>query len=628
MERLLTAIEGQLRRAWIAMIGHLRETHSVTQIAGRMQVQDPGAVLHGLEEAAASFAAAEHNAYVTAGQTAARWLRRQFAKRAACGVAKKLFNFDPGDATAVAWAEQNRLDLIREITREQRVLIRDALIGGATSGVNPRVTAAEIRDAIGLTAFQERAVRRYRAALERGHYTAALQRELSSGVSDRTIAAARAAGRELTSAPIDAAVARYRANYVAMRAETIARTEALRVAHQGTEELYRQAIARGDLERDQLERTWNHTAGAKRKNERSFHRSMHGQTRPYGEPFVSGQGTELRYPGDPDAPADETICCHCVLSTRLIGAGASADAGVPGGGGAADEDVLVSDDEAAAEEATAAEEAADDEAAVDGDAAADATELAPIEEPDLGIGDEPDPFAVLPSSSPHGSWQQAQQQQLQRAEQRLVERQAAHATTRADLEAATTAHEQATAELAAARREVDGFRIGVASQIAGADEEAAASGAIAPFASRPVAGPAPVIADVTDPARAPRDTVIRSDKPAPLGYEAWDYNGEIYYRHAVGGGPFYNAEQLAEHQQGYPVVLAGPNEQFPGFETVGLRGSDVRYRSKESGQAYTRAQIDSGEAAKDEAWLRQYEARAAQTPGLFRRVTRFLGLGA
>src|SRR5213078_4359278 len=126
MERLLTVIEGQLRRAWIAMIGHLRETNSVAQFAGRMQVRDRGAVLHGIEAAAASFAAAEHNAYVTAGQTAARWLRRQFAKREACDVSKKLLNFDPGDAIAVAWAEQNRLDLILEITREQRMLIRDA----------------------------------------------------------------------------------------------------------------------------------------------------------------------------------------------------------------------------------------------------------------------------------------------------------------------------------------------------------------------------------------------------------------------------------------------------------------------------------------------------------------------
>jgi hypothetical protein len=130
------------------------------------------------------------------------------------------------------------------------------------------------------------------------------------------------------------------------------------------------------------------------------------------------------------------------------------------------------------------------------------------------------------------------------------------------------------------------------------------------------------------PDAPPRNTVVRSDQPAPVGYEAWEYNGETYYRHAVRGGPFYNAEQLAEHNQGYPVVLTAPNEQIPGYETVEIRSNEVKYRSKDSGQVYTRAQMDSGEAADTEAWLRQYEARAAQKPGLFRRVTRFLGIGA
>ncbi|TMQ20912.1 MAG: hypothetical protein E6J91_03210, partial [Deltaproteobacteria bacterium] len=465
MERLLTVIEGQLRRAWIAMIGHLRETNSVAQFAGRMQVRDPGAVLHGIEAAAASFAAAEHNAYVTAGQTAARWLRRQFAKREACDVSKKLLNFDPGDAIAVAWAEQNRLDLIREITREQRMLIRDALIGGAASGVNPRVTAAEIRDAIGLTAYQERIVANYRAQLEASQYAEALARQLSHGQSDRAIAAAARTQVALTQAQIDTAVERYRANWIAYRAGVIARTEALRVAHQGTEELYRQAIARGDLQADQLERTWN-TAHDGRV--RTSHRVMDAQTVGFGERFRTGDGTELRFPGDPDAPASETAQCRCVVSTRVHGAAGGAGAGVPAGADDLEADAEL-EEEGAAEEAEAAdEEAAGDDAGADDVAADEGADDVAVEDAeaaftggadelldDVGLGAEP------AQPAPPRYLQQAQQQQLQRAERRLAERQAAHAATRTDLEAATAAHEQATAELAAARREVDDFRIGV-----------------------------------------------------------------------------------------------------------------------------------------------------------------------
>jgi hypothetical protein len=74
---------------------------------------------------------------------------------------------------------------------------------------------------------------------------------------------------------------------------------------------------RGDLDADQLERTWNHHPGAKGKYDREFHVSMHGQKRAYGEQFETGLGNLLWYPGDPDAPARETIKCGCVVTTRI-----------------------------------------------------------------------------------------------------------------------------------------------------------------------------------------------------------------------------------------------------------------------------------------------------------------------
>ena len=652
MERLLTAIEGQLRRAWLAMIGHLRETNRVAQVAGRMQVRDPGAVLHGVEDAAASFAAAEHNAYVTAGQAAARWLRRQFAKRGSC-VAKKLLNFDPGDAIATAWAEQNRLDLIRELATEQRILIRDALIGGAMRGVNPRVTAAEIRDAIGLTSYQERIVANYRAQLEAGQYAEALARQLSHGQSDRAIAAAARTQVALTQAQIDTAVERYRANWIAYRAEVIARTEALRVAHQGTEELYRQAIARGDLQADQLERTWN-TAHDGRV--RTSHRVMDAQTVGFGERFRTGEGTELRFPGDPDAPASETAQCRCVVSTRVHGGAGGADAGVPAGADDLEADAEL-EEEGAAEEAEAAdEEAAGDDAGADDVAADEGADDVAVEDAeaaftggadelldDVGLGAEP------AQPAPPRYLQQAQQQQLQRAERRLVERQATHAATRADLEAATAAHEQATAELVAARREVDGFRIGVSavgdgSEIARLGEAPDVVPARVPLASHPPSrsgmSAAPTRNELPgDPHRtAPeplRDTIVPSDQPAPVGYEAMEYNGELYYRQRITGRSYTPAqytERERDAARGWSFDLTGPNDRqlsIPGYQAREVlsrsmieqgRAPELRYRSERTGQTYTAEQIASGEAAEAESFLIEEERRPQPRRRLLGRI--------
>jgi hypothetical protein len=610
MRRLLTLTEGRIRRAWLAMVEHLREENSVAAIAGRIYHLDP---LAGLDLAIGKFTAEEHAAYIAAGQRTARWLNGEFRK--ASVVNKKLAAFDPVDPHSVRWARENSLDKLRELTDDQRGAIREILTAGARSGDNPLVMAREIRDSIGLTQQQAAIVENYRRQLEGRQFGAAIQRELSDGRFDRTIAAAARDARGLTAAQIDAMVERYRQNWVAFRAETIARTEGLRVAHQGTEELYRQAIASGDIEASQIERTWNHSPskgqGRKGKGKgkggpRSFHVSMDGQIRGYGEAFVSGLGAELRFPGDPEASAEETANCRCALSTRLLAG--SAARGMP------QVPALAEDAAEAVDVGEAAAAAAEEEAALAAEAEVDAGE--PV---------EPLPEFPEPSPPPSGYRSQAEQQQMQRARQRL--------------EAAQAQAEQAAAELEAARREVDGFRIGVG---AIGDEAGIAEGEVAPAvppAAAPiVTAPAEFGGDPYRTAAPPRssDVPTLSDKPAPLGYEAWDYNGETYYRHALReDAPYYTQSQVGAITSGRPLIgdddiLRGPNEQFPGFTAVDRDGR-VAYLPKETADsvyhAYTRDQVVSGEAVADEKWLADAAARAAKKPGLLARVRRLIWPG-
>lgn len=302
---LIAMLERVLGANWRDVVGYLIRANPESAVAKALERGDYGNALIDVKDAASRFAVDEHAAYIRAGTDTAKWLD---------GEVTPLVRFDVTNDLAVKWADANELDKVREISEDVRGMLRAVITDGVRAGDNPLVIAREIRASIGLTEIQAGYVASYRDALEGGNFANALNRALSHGQSDRAIAAASAADRPLTAAQIDTAVNRYRANMLTYRSQMIARTEALRVAHQGNEDALRMAVARGDIDADALIRTWNHTNTS--DHPRAFHESMQGQTRKFGQTFLSGRGKELRYPGDPSAGAEEVIGCACALSTR------------------------------------------------------------------------------------------------------------------------------------------------------------------------------------------------------------------------------------------------------------------------------------------------------------------------
>lgn len=59
---------------------------------------------------------------------------------------------------------------------------------------------------------------------------------------------------------------------------------------------------------------------------RDTHISLNGKKAMQGDPFVTSEGNELLYPGDPSAPAREVINCHCVLVPDVLLPGERLDA--------------------------------------------------------------------------------------------------------------------------------------------------------------------------------------------------------------------------------------------------------------------------------------------------------------
>lgn len=175
-----------------------------------------------------------------------------------------------------------------EVYQDITAIVSDAHASGAT--------VTQIRDRVasrlGLSAATERLtdqVRDIEATLDAGGLTRAERSELT-------------AQRRALWAAIDADELRW--DY---RAERIARTETIGASNAAIE-------ARADQLRDAGETVYRQWWAHLDKRTRSAHRVAHRQT-VTGESTFRVGGVDMRYPGDPDAPADLVINCRCVMLT-------------------------------------------------------------------------------------------------------------------------------------------------------------------------------------------------------------------------------------------------------------------------------------------------------------------------
>lgn len=309
LNRLVDQQETRIASVFRTAIAALKDEVDLDALATELEQGRVNAAIDRLKHAADTLGASSNVAFVTSGQSTADFLTN-------AGLGRIVF--DQVNLNAVAAMQASRLELIREFTAEQLRATSLALNVGVEAGVNPLAAARNFRDSIGLTARQWGYVESYRQALGRVGVDDqaaqnALSRALRDGRGDKTVLAAARAGRAIPPAKIDWLVERYAARFVKHRSQVIGRTEAMRAVNQGNEEAYRQAIADGTIRADQLRREWRTRLDGR---ERRTHEFLNGEVKGWGEPWVTENG-ELRYPGDPQAPAKETIQCRCAILTRI-----------------------------------------------------------------------------------------------------------------------------------------------------------------------------------------------------------------------------------------------------------------------------------------------------------------------
>lgn len=89
------------------------------------------------------------------------------------------------------------------------------------------------------------------------------------------------------------------------QARRVAQTERNRVQSQARADALHEAAQAGVI----VTKKWS----ARMRNTRDSHAALNGVEIPENEKFRTIWGNELRYPGDPEAPASEVINCFCVL---------------------------------------------------------------------------------------------------------------------------------------------------------------------------------------------------------------------------------------------------------------------------------------------------------------------------
>jgi hypothetical protein len=328
LDELLTRYEQSVAEAFRAAVADLAAGADLQRLIAALTNGDLNAAMDALHLDPAAYGKlrdAIEQAYGEAGQITTDSLP---ALKDRTG-ARVVIRWSARNYRAEAFLREHGANLVTRIVEDQRQAVRTRLETAMREGVNPRTAALEIvgrvnratgkREGgiIGLSTAQEGYVANARAELT-SEDPAALRRYLERARRDKRFdRSVQKAIREGTPLPQDVAMKaldRYQARLLQLRGEMIGRSEALRSLNAASHEALLQAVDSGAITAAQVRRVWR-SAGDLRV--RHTHQALNGDSVGLEERFRSPSGALLLYPGDPSAPASETVNCRCIVQPRI-----------------------------------------------------------------------------------------------------------------------------------------------------------------------------------------------------------------------------------------------------------------------------------------------------------------------
>lgn len=320
LQGLLDKLTPLLRQAFMESIGDIKSAAQLSAIAGHLASGNVAQALIALNLRPEFFAPLDDTiraAYLEGGRAASAAIP---AVASASGT-KLAVRFDGRNARAEAWLSEHSSQLITEILEDQRIMAQAVLRQGMISGENSRTVARSLVGSmnkatgkreggfIGLTSRQQSYVARAREQLATGDYAGYLSRKRRDRRYDSFISRALREDRPLTKSEITKMTSRYSDRLLALRGETIGRTEAQASIHASQDEAFRQLVDAEAVPHATVTRTWRTAVDSRT---RDAHAEMEGETVGLDETFSNG----LAYPGAP-GPAEETINCRCMVEVKV-----------------------------------------------------------------------------------------------------------------------------------------------------------------------------------------------------------------------------------------------------------------------------------------------------------------------
>lgn len=188
--------------------------------------------------------------------------------------------------------------IIPQAKADVRETVRQAVEAGLRAGQNPRTTARQLRDVIGLSPTQERWVREFDEKLRAGDRNV-LRDLLSEKRLPKAVRSAIEDGKPLPAAFIDARVAARRARSAAQHADTLTRTATLQAYKQANYAAYASAVDSGVVSRDRAYKRWLTVLDSRVRDE---HAAIHGEEVPFDAAYSTGEVI----------PGSSTYNCRCV----------------------------------------------------------------------------------------------------------------------------------------------------------------------------------------------------------------------------------------------------------------------------------------------------------------------------
>lgn len=243
------------------------------------------------------------------------------AGKVAIGAKVAQLAFDPLADSVIQPVRQYTATMVREIDETTRKGIAEAIRITSEQGLGPQAQARRVREMIGLTEAQAKAIYNFRAQLEQQRnapYDELGRARSMRQAGDRRLSATeRAVVRRhlkeghLTQQKIDELVERYRQSLINRRAQNIARTESMTAATMGQQAAWDQATEQGILDAG-TRRKWIYTHDSRT---RDAHKAVPGMN-PGGvgmdEPFNTPLGP-MRFPRDPRGTAANRVSCRCAV---------------------------------------------------------------------------------------------------------------------------------------------------------------------------------------------------------------------------------------------------------------------------------------------------------------------------